>query len=481
MAITPPAAQPPALPPAGASAPLPPAKKSGCAGCSVGCLGCIGVVVLVILLVLGGGYFFLVAQASAGVASPAALLVASTPVDVGHNDGGYQPATSGQSLDAGSSVRTGHTGHATIQFPDGSLMRVSPDTTVTIESAQLSNAGNLKSATLQQKIGRTLSTVQHLAGGASFQVGGHSVSAAVRGTEFEVVVRTDSSNQIKVFDGSVAVSGQTNVTVNAGEQVDADPNGKLAAKRPIQPDKQDPFALASQCAKAVSGGTTAGTTQTTTGNNISTGQTAEVDYSSPGGTVSFAMCYPGSLITLSVIDPLGVEHASRNGTSPVTGNLSGPPGLYRAIVHAINVPGGEPFTVSFATNVSCASANVDTGTVVRKTLSTDQLQASMSQSGVTGITIKIVGTSSNSARLYYYSNIGGTEISWTIDFYAATPNLGAVVTQITVRGINITTQVVSRLTSANASISTIPQDFIVDRVYSCAASGGLMVMEGHRA
>lgn len=475
------AIQPPAPPAAQASTPLPPAKKSGCAGCSVGCLGCIGVVVLVILLLLGGGYFFFIAQASAGVASPAALLVASTPVDVGHNDGGYQPAVSGQSLDAGSSVRTGHTGHATVQFPDGSLMRVSPDTTITIQAAQLTNAGNLKSATVQQKIGRTLSDIQHLASGSSFQVGGHSVSAQVRGTEFEVLVRTDNSNQIKVFDGTVQVSGQTSVTLNAGEQVDADPNGKLGPKRAITPDAQDPFALASQCAKAVSRGTTPGTTETTVGNSISTGQTAEVDYRSPGGTVTVAMCYPGSLMTLSVIDPAGAEHASRNGASPVTGNLSGPPGLYRAIVHAINVPGGEPFAVSFATNVACAEGNVDTGTVVRQTLSTDQLQASMAQSGVTGITIKIVGTSSSSARLYYYSNIGGTEISWTIDFYAATPNLGAVVTQITVRGINITTQVVSRLTSAGASISSIPQDYIVDRVYSCAASGGLMIIEGHRA
>jgi len=165
----------------------------------------------------------------------------------------------------------------------------------------------------------------------------------------------------------------------------------------------------------------------------------------------------------------------------VTGNLNGPPGLYRAIVHAINVPGGEPFAVAFATNVACTPGNIDTGTVVRQTLSSDQLQASLAQSGVTGITIKIVGTSTGSARLYYYSNLGGTEISWTIDFYAATPNLGAVVTQITVRGINITTQVVSRLTAANAAISTIPQDYIVDRVYSCAAAGGLMVIEGHRS
>jgi len=472
------AIQPPAAPAAQASTPLPPAKKSGCAGCSVGCLGCIGVVVVVLLLLLGGGYFFFVAQASAGVASPAALLVASTPVDVGHNDSGYRPATSGQSLDAGSSVRTGDTGHAAIQFPDGSLMRVSPDTTVTIQAAQLTNTGNLKSATILQKIGRTLSTVQHLAGGATYQVGGHSVSAQVRGTEFEVLVRADQSTEIKVFVGTVTVSGQTTITLTAGQQVDADPNGKLGPTRPIQPDKQDSFALASQCARAVAAqAITPGTEQTTAGDNLATGQTAEVDYQSPGGRVSVALCYPGSTMTLTVIDPSGAQHAARGALAAI----DGAPGLWRAIVHAVDVPGGEPYAVSFATNAGCASGNVDTGGSVRETLSNTQLARNLSEAGASGITIQVQGTSSNSARIYYYSNLGGTEISWTIDFYAATPNLGWVLTQITIRGINFTTQVVSRLTAANASISSIPTDYIVDRVYSCVGpDGNTMIIEGHR-
>ena len=471
------AIQPPAAPAAQASTPVPPAKKSGCAGCSVGCLGCLGVILLVIVLLLGGGYFFLVAQASAGVASPAALLVASTPVDVGHNDSGYAPATSGQSLDAGSSVRTGDTGHAAIQFPDGTLMRVSPDTTVTIQAAQLTNAGSLKSATILQKIGRTLSTVQHLTGGASYQVGGHSVSAEVRGTEFEVLVRGDHSNQIKVFVGTVSVSGQTTITLNAGQQVDTDPNGKLGPARPIQPDRQDGFALASQCSRAVAAqGTTAGTAQTTSGDNLATGQTAEVDYRSQGGTVAVALCYPGSTMTLTVIDPDGAQHLARGGIA----SFSGPPGLWRALVHAVDVPGGEPYAVSFATNAGCSATNVDTGGVVRETLSNAALAQNLSAAGAAGITIQVQGTSSSSARIYYYSNLGGTEISWTIDFYAATPNLGWVLTQITIRGINVTTQVVSRLTAANAAVSSIPTDYIVDRVYSCVGpDGNTMVIEGH--
>jgi len=447
----------------------------------MGCGGCLLVIVIVAALLLGSGYFFLVAQAQAGVASPAALLVFSTPVEVGKNDSGYMPAASGQSLDAGSSVRTSETGRATIQFPDGTLTRMSPNTTVTVQAAQLSNGGQLKSATLLQKIGRTLSVVQHLTGGATFDVGGHSVSAEVRGTEFEVLVRGDGSNLIKVFDGTVKVSGKTTVTLTKGQQVDADKNGTLSAPRAIGPDKQDPHQLVARCENAGSGGNSAGTMQVTTGENLATGQTAESDYESGGGIVSVALCYPGSLMTLSVTDPRGAVHTSRQSGSPVVGHIDGQPGLWRAIVRAVDVPGGEPWAVAWATNAVCGGEKVDTGTNIREILSNAKLSSGLADSGAAGINIQVQGVSSNSARIYYYSNIGGVELSWTIDFYAATPNLGAVLTQITIKGINLTTQVVSRLTASGASISSIPTDYIVDRVYSCVGpEGNAMVIEGHR-
>ena len=481
MAVQPPAAPTTPSPQTAAVVP-PPAKSKGCLGCGMGCGGCLLVIVIVAALLLGSGYFFLVAQAQSGVASPAALLVFSTPVDVGHNDSDYKPAASGQSLNGGSSVRTGETGRATIQFPDGTLTRLSPSTTVTVQEAQLSNGGQLKSATLLQKVGRTLSVVQHLTGGANFNVGGHSVNAEVRGTEFEVLVRGDGSNLIKVFDGSVKVSGKTTVTLNKGQEIDVDKNGTLSAPRAIAADRQDPYQLVAQCENAVSGGgNSSGTMQVNTGDNLATGQTAESDYQSGGGIVSVALCYPGSFMTLSVTDPNGVVHASRQTGSPVVGHIDGPPGLWRATVRAVNVPGGEPWAVAWSTNAVCGGEKVDTGTIVREILSNAKLASGMADSGATGINIQVQGVSSSSARIYYYSNVGGVEISWTIDFYAATPNLGWVLTQITLRGINITTQVVDRLTAAGASISSIPTDYIVDRVYSCVGpEGNTMVIEGHR-
>src|SRR5260370_6483292 len=162
---------------------------------------------------------------------------------------------------------------------------MSPDTTATVTTAQLNRDGTLQSAGVAQKIGRTLSNVQHLVGGATFHVGGHSVSAEVRGTQFEVLVRANGTNLIKVFDGSVNVAGATTITLRANQEVDADANGKLSKPRLIQPDTQDPYPLAAQCAGAVSAGNTAGTTQTSIGNSLSSDHTHEADYNPPGAAL----------------------------------------------------------------------------------------------------------------------------------------------------------------------------------------------------
>jgi hypothetical protein len=472
--------QPPPAPMFPQQAPPPTApKKGGCfgRGCGFGCGSCLVVLVLALLLVGGGGYYFFVVQAQAAVSAPAALVVINQPVEVDSH-----PGIPGQTLNAGNAVHTGSGAHAAIQFPDGSYVRMSPDTSVTLTAVQLQKNGNLQSASLVQKVGRTLTSVQHLASGASFEVAGHSVSAQVRGTEFEMLVRANGTNLIKVFVGTVTVRGATTVQLTAGQEIEVAANGVLANKRPAQVDPQDPYPLASQCALTASTGTTAGTAQTSTGESLATGQTAELAYDSPGGTLSVALCYPGSLMTLTITDPSGVQHSTRQGTRPVQLNLAGPPGRYRATVRAVDAPGGEAYAVSFATNAACAAGSVDTGTVVRQTLSNSQIANALAESGSTGVTLQVQGTSPTSARIFYYSNVGGMPILWTVVFYAATPNLGAVITQVSVRGINVTTQVISRLSSLGASISSIPSGFIVDRVYSCNGPGGdgMMVIEGHR-
>ena len=186
-------------------------------------------------------------------------------------------------------------------------------------------------------------------------------------------------------------------------------------------------------------------------------------------------------MSVTVTDPAGAQHLAQ-GKSPVMVRIpSAPPGRYKALVRGIDVPaGGEPYALSFATDALCVEGNVDSGGAVRDTWTNAQIAQALTQSGASGVTLQLQGTSLNSARIYYHSDLGGIPLSWTIDFYAATPNLGVVLTQVTVRGVNITTQLVSRLPQATGQ-SGVSIDFAVDRVYSCnGPGGGLMVIEGHR-
>ncbi len=457
-------------------------RRSGCGGrgCGFGCGGCLLAIVLATVLTVGGGWWFFVVQASAAVSAPATLIVINQPLSVdGH------PGIPGEALNAGDSVTAGAGGHGAIEFPDGSYTKLAPGTTVQVDNVQLQRDGNLQAASLLEKVGRTFTNVQHLSSGASFTVAGHSVDAAVRGTQFEVLVRPDGTNRIWVFVGTVKVTGKTGATLHAGQEIDADASGNLSNLRSNQFDLQDPFPLVAECTAAISGaGNTAGTAQLTTGDDLTAGQTAETDYYSSGGDLNLELCYPGSLMSVTVTDPAGRQF-TRQGPSPVAIHVpNGIAGTYRAVVRAVAVAaGGEPYAVAFATDERCAAANVDSGGVVRETLSNSQMSTVLAESGTSGITIFVQGTSSSSARIVYYSNLGGLSLSWTIDFYAATPNLGAVITQVTVHGINVTTQVVTRLSSLGAaSISSIPSGFVVDRVYSCTGpnNDGMAVIEGHR-
>jgi FecR protein len=472
------AIEPPPAPPAQQQA-VPPGTtpKSGCfgRGCGCGCGGCLLAVVLVVLLVLGGGYFFFVVQASAAINAPATLIIFNQTVTVNHN-----PGIAGQSLNPGDEVATGATGHAQIQFPDGSFVRLSPSTTVQLKAVQLQRSGKLQNAQVLQKLGRTFTDVEHLATGASFQVNGHSVSAQVRGTQFEILVRNDGTNRIWAFVGTVTIVGKTTVKLQAGQEIDADSGGGLSNLRSSQFDPQDTNPLTFVCAQNVSSGTTAGTTQTWNGDSLNGGQTAENDYYSTGGNLSLSLCYPGSLMSVTVTDPNGKVY-SKTGPPPLVIKIaSGAPGLYKAVVRAITVAaGGEPYSLAFATDAPCTAENFDDGMTVRQTLSSKQVSNALASAG---ISVQVVGTSATSATVTYFGKWNGVPVTWTVVVTAGTPNLSVTLTQVTVNNINFTTKVTSYLSSVGASLSSLPTDFTVDRVYSCAGANGdtIMVVEGHR-
>src|SRR5438477_12008143 len=122
----------------GVGTPPPPRRRRG-----RGCLGCLFIIVLV-LAAVGAGLFFLASAANAGAPAPASVVIFAQTVQAKHGGGGYGPATSGQVLSAGDSLRTAGLGRAAIQFSDGSLTRLAPNSEVTVDQAQLQRSGALK-------------------------------------------------------------------------------------------------------------------------------------------------------------------------------------------------------------------------------------------------------------------------------------------------------------------------------------------------
>src|SRR5437762_2074368 len=212
-----------------------PAKKGGRRGLRL-------LVVLVVIVLIATGLLIGLSVAAQAATNVGATLTAFVPaVSVARGGAAYGPATSGTIVEPSDSVKTDLKGRAQIKFPDGTITRMASGTEITLTSSHFAKDGNVHDISILDKLGRTLSTVEHLAGGATFQVKGNSTTASVRGTIFEVVIHADGSVVIKLFKGELDVDGKTHVHLTEGQQVTIDADGNIGTPGPIQPDPDDPF------------------------------------------------------------------------------------------------------------------------------------------------------------------------------------------------------------------------------------------------
>src|ERR1700687_5021759 len=200
------------------------------------------IALLIVVIIVGGGLYWLNRSAQAAVNVAAILTVYQPTTSVAPAGGAYATALTGAKVRAGGSTKTDTKGRASIQLPDGTLTRLASDTEITLDAAHFTKTGTLHDAKFTEKIGRPLTSVQHLVSGATFQVGGQSAVASVRGTKFEVYVKADGTMIVKLFDGELDFDGKNHVHLKAGQQATADPLGNIGAVGPIQPDPAEPFA-----------------------------------------------------------------------------------------------------------------------------------------------------------------------------------------------------------------------------------------------
>ncbi|HEX6351240.1 MAG TPA: FecR family protein [Candidatus Dormibacteraeota bacterium] len=473
-----------------AAAPTPVKKRRGCFGC--GCGGCLLAILLIIVLVAAAIFFFAILPASAGSDTPTTLSVflQNTQVSSSQN-GSYSNGSTGQTLNPGTWVRTDQAGRGAINFPDGSITRLAPSTQVGITQATLDSHGALHHANLQQESGRTLSTVESLVGGGQFGVKGHGIDAEVRGTEFEIFVRTDGTILVKLFVGKLQLGASKNsVNLNAGQQSVVDAGGRAGNPGPIAPEPGDPFLLSNgpTGSETVAGnGNQKGTLETSPSPApLAQGGTASsAVYNSPGGDMTVALSYPGSLMKLEVLNSQNQVIATGQGPPPIVVKVpAAPPGAYVGRITGISLAAPEAWSVSFATNPPCrttqASDYPDTGPI-RIAVADSDINSAFASSGLTDAGVSISPTAGG-AVISGHLSYTGASLAGTVVVYAAPPNLGLTLVAASVNGIPVTAQVGAQLAKyGGRPLTTVEMGFSVDRVYGCKGpQGGLMVIEGHR-
>jgi FecR protein len=431
------------------------------------------IVLVLLILLVGGGIFWLNSSAQAAVSVSATLTVYQPTASLERSgSGAFNTASSGAQVQAGDSVSTDTKGRASIQLPDGTLTRLASDSQITLDAAHFSKNGNLHDAKLTEKVGRTLTSVQHLVSGAAFQVAGQAAVASVRGTKFEVYIKADGTMIVKLFDGQLDFDGKNHVHLTAGQQATADPQGNIGPAGPIQPDPADPFGPALAASAAADVSTTPGTEQDYIGAPIHNGEQQQYLYSYAGGSlVKASLGYPGSAMQLKVQAPDGQMYTGSGASPIVVSVVNAPAGIYKVFVVGVSglgTVGEEPF-LAVAAVEACVSSDIDQNGAVRRGYTDTDLATAVQVSGLSNLTVSIAPNSPAGAIVTGRGTYNG--VGWTGSVLLV-PHNGVVeimAVGATVFGVNVPAQqIVQQIGSAIGQDPTnLNVGFIVDRLFAC--------------
>ena len=430
----------------------------------------IGLVILI--LAVAGALVWLNVAAQAQVNASATLTVYQPIVSTSRNGTDFTTAKTGAVVRAGDSLKTDTKGRAAITLPDGTIMRLASSATISLDSAHFTKGGNMHDVTLSQQVGRTLTNVQHLTSGATFDVKGRSATASVRGTRFEIYIKPDGTMIVKVFEGTVTLHNATgSVTIHAGQQATAHPDGTIDPAGPIVPDPDDPFGPALDAQNAVETGTTPGTEQDFVGAPLHNGEQQHYTYSYAGGTlVKASVGYPGSAMKLTVVAPDNQKYVA-TGKLPIVEVHNGPAGIYTVIVDGVSglgTGGEEPF-VAVASVENCASNDTEQNGAIHRGYTADDLTASVQVAGITNLRLTISESSIAGAIISGTGRYNGVAWSGTVVMVANNGTFDIMPTGGSAFGMNLPAQqVVQQVAAAiGQDPSSVNPGFHVDRLFTC--------------
>ena len=141
----------------------------------------------------------------------AQLVIEYGTVEIRHNGGSWEPATTGMLLYQSDSIKTGDDTYSSIILFETSIIRLDSNTEILIKT--LIQEATSTDVTIEQETGRTWNTIQKISGIDNYEVQTPTTVASVRGTTFDINVTTKGSTNVSVVNGTVNVSKLENGTV----------------------------------------------------------------------------------------------------------------------------------------------------------------------------------------------------------------------------------------------------------------------------
>lgn len=148
----------------------------------------------------------------------------------------FEPLGDRQRVAAGTAVKTGPEGGLTLNWVDGSRVRLGPNTAIRVRKCTLNTSTHSSTSLFDLDVGRIwvrLLPRQHAR--TRFEVRTPTATAGVHGTVFSVAVDASGATDVAVYEGHVEVSGKAGAArVGAGQEASASHRGAPAVAS--QPD-----------------------------------------------------------------------------------------------------------------------------------------------------------------------------------------------------------------------------------------------------
>jgi hypothetical protein len=201
---------------------------------------------LVVLLFVGAwlAQSLLIVQRIAGVSAVTGRVEISH-----HGAGAFRPLGPARHVVAGDVLRTSAGGGLTLNWADGSRVRVGPGSELQVMKCQLNTARKSETYLFRLNVGQVwVRVLKALTGPSKFEIRTPTATAGVRGTVFSVKVEPGGDTAVSVLKGSVALRGKSGaVTVEANHKALVDA-GVTEAAAPLGPADTAQWATARQVA-----------------------------------------------------------------------------------------------------------------------------------------------------------------------------------------------------------------------------------------